>query len=46
VSFSFCSPSRGPTSTIFTHLGRSSISWKHDTLTSVDALSDLKHVQQ
>jgi len=29
MSFSFCSPSRGPTSTIFTHLGRSLISWKN-----------------
>jgi hypothetical protein len=29
VPFSFCSPSRAPTSTIFTCLGKSFISWKH-----------------
>ena len=28
LPFSFCRPSRGPTSTIFTKLGRSHISWR------------------
>jgi hypothetical protein len=35
LPFSFCRPSRGPTSTIFTNLGSSHMTWVRDVL-SVD----------